>query len=310
MSMTQKNNFLFQANKTQSPALFLDAGLTDYVYKNQKAVMATKHEKEEMIAPAFMDLLGLRIVKANIDTDQLGTFSGEVDRQDSPLVCARKKCELAIKEYKVPLAISSEGSFGPHPFIPFITCDYEILYFIDKLRGFEIHESLISENTNYKKEAFSDYQQLKRFCEETIFPSHALIVKPNYSIDKSMTIKGIKTFDLLEESFKKCCKLSHDGKALVQTDMRANMNPTRMGVIRELADTLAHRLARTCPSCSNPGWGLVDTRKGLQCELCAHETDVVKSEIFGCPKCLFRQINPRRDGLVLAEARYCNLCNP
>jgi hypothetical protein len=45
---------------------------------------------------------------------------------------------------------------------------------------------------------------------------------------------------VLEDSFLKFCRLSEDGNALVETDMRAHMNPTRMEVIKELADSFAN----------------------------------------------------------------------
>lgn len=279
-------------------------------YKDKTCVIATMHEKEKVIAPAFLELLGLTMIKANINTDQLGTFTGEVGRKGTPLTCVRQKCELAMKESKASIGIASEGSFGPHPFIPFLSCDHEILYFMDQERGFELHQSLLSTKTNHYAKAFSDVQQLKTFCDQALFPSHGLIVRPNKSDKEIFIIKGIQTYGELEEAFIKCCRLSDDGNALVETDMRAHMNPTRMEVIKELADSFAKRLAAPCPLCYNPGWGLVDTQKGLECKLCGSETEMVKSEVFGCPKCLYKENRPRQDGLNIAEPKYCGWCNP
>lgn len=59
------------------------------------------------------------MIKTKIDTDQLGAFTGEVERKSTPLTCIRQKCELAMKESKVTIGVASEGSFGPPPFIPF-----------------------------------------------------------------------------------------------------------------------------------------------------------------------------------------------
>lgn len=279
-------------------------------YNNKTCVIGTMHGKEKVIAPAFLDLLGLKMIKAKIDTDQLGTFSGEVERKDNPLTCVRQKCELAIKESKVSIGIASEGSFGSHPFIPFLSCDHEILYFIDQERGFALHQSLLSTKTNYGREVLSDAKALKTFCERALFPSHGLIVRPNKSNNKNFIIKGIQNYDMLEDAFLKCCRASSDGHALVETDMRAHMNPTRMEVIKELADSFAKRLATSCPSCSNPGFGLVDTQKGLECEMCGSETEMVKSEVFGCPKCPHKEHRPRQDGLTVSDPQYCGWCNP
>lgn len=281
-----------------------------YPYIGKKCVIATMHDKERAIAPAFLDLLGLQIFKIGIDTDQLGTFTGEIERRGTPLSCVREKCELAMKESKSLIGIASEGSFGPHPVTPFLGCDHEILYFMDQERGFTLHQSLFSTKTNQCAEAFSDLLQLKTFCARVQFPSHGLIVRPNRSNRKEFIVKGIQTFDMLEDAFFKSCRLSEDGNALVETDMRAHMNPTRMEVIKELADSFAKRLATPCPLCHNPGWGVVNVQKGLECELCGSETEMIKSEIFGCPKCLYQENRLREDGLTLANPRYCGWCNP
>lgn len=279
-------------------------------YHNKIGLIATMHSKEKAISSPFFDFLGLKIVQAKIDTDQLGTFTGEVERKGNALMCVREKCELAMKESKFNIAIASEGSFGPHPFIPFMASDYEILYFIDREKGFHLYQTLLSINTNYSSEVISDHQRLKKFCDQVLFPSHGLIVKPNESSIKSVVFKGIQRFDMLEEAFFKCCSLSADGKALVETDMRAHMNPTRMGVIKELAYSFAKRLASPCPLCYTPGWGIVDTQNGLECGFCRSETDMVKSEVFGCPKCSHKEHRPRLDGLTQAEQQYCGFCNP
>lgn len=59
---------------------------------------------------------------------------------------------------------------------------------------------------------------------------------------------------MLGEAFYKCYSLSADGKASVETDVRAHINPTRMRVINDLADSFAKWLATPCPLCYNRGW--------------------------------------------------------
>lgn len=56
-----------------------------HAYSAKTCVIGTMHEKEKAIAPAFLDFLGLEIINAKIDTDQFGTFSGEVERKGTPL---------------------------------------------------------------------------------------------------------------------------------------------------------------------------------------------------------------------------------
>lgn len=280
------------------------------MYDDKIVALGTMHEKEKVISPLFFDVLGLKVVHAKIDTDQLGTFTGEVEREGSSLHCVRKKCELAMKQCNSVLGVASEGSFGPHPVIPFAACDHEILYFIDQERGFELHQSLFSTRTNYRQQAISDYEVLKVFCEQTLFPSHAIIVRPNKTCQKNVIFKGVQRLELLKEAFLRCCALSDDGIALVETDMRAHMNPTRMEVIKELANSFVKRLATPCPQCVNPGWGLVNTQKGLACQECGVATDMIKFEVFGCPKCSYKELRSRQDGIAFADARYCGICNP
>jgi len=54
-------------------------------YKNQRAVLTTKHDKLALIAPAMLETIGLEVSEVKLDTDQLGTFSGEIPRIGSPL---------------------------------------------------------------------------------------------------------------------------------------------------------------------------------------------------------------------------------
>lgn len=280
------------------------------LYQNQLIVIATMHQKEQVIGPVFSELLGLKSVTANIDTDQLGTFTAEVERKTSALTCARHKCELAIAATNIPIAAANEGSFGPHPFIPCIASDHEILYFIDQERNLALHHTLVTTNTNYDRKVISNLSILNNFAKQVLFPSHALIVRPNKSTQVSKIYKGIQNRDALERIFLECCCLSDDGQSLVETDMRAHMNPTRMSVIKQLAYAFAKRLATPCPFCDHPGWSVVEKKSGLECATCGSETDMIRSYIFGCSKCHNQKETPREDGMLRASAQYCSHCNP
>jgi hypothetical protein len=206
--------------------------------------------------------------------------------------------------------LASEGSFGPHPTIPFFPCDYEILYFIDNIRGFHLQESLLSEKTNYRTTSLASIDDLDRFAEKSQFPSHGLIVRPNVWRNPSVIFKGIQSRVALHEAFHQCRDQSEDGKIWVETDMRAHVNPSRMAVIAELALKLSRRLATGCPSCNTPGWGIVRFEKGLQCEYCNLPTELVSEEIYGCVSCSFVERLERSDGVKSASQRYCAWCNP
>ena len=279
-------------------------------YENCRIVLTTKHHKDVAIHAAFEEILSAEVVTCEVDTDQLGTFSGEVDREGTASECVRRKCDLGLERLGDRYGLASEGSFGPHPTIPFFPCDYEILYFIDNIRGFHLQESLLSEKTNYRTTSLASIDDLDRFAEKSQFPSHGLIVRSNVWRDRSVIYKGIQSEVELHEAFRQCLNQSEDGKIWVETDMRAHVNPSRMAVIAELAVKLSRRLATECPSCNTPGWGIVRFEKGLQCEYCNLPTELVSKEIYGCVSCSFSERLERSDGMKSASQRYCAWCNP
>ena len=289
-----------------------DELVNESCYNGSCIILTTKHAKSIAIAPPFLEKLGASIIEYVVDTDKLGTFSGEIEREGNALECARKKCEWSLDKlgHKVELAIASEGSFGPHPFIPFLPCDHEILYFIDRKRGFHLHLSYISEKTNYRTETVLSLEALYKFANQVSFPSHAIIMLPNNREEKSPIFKGLDTWQALEDAFKECIKYSKEGSVWLETDMRAQFNPSRMNVIGELATQLSDRLKTHCPSCQNPGWGQIRYEKGLICGCCGSETELVKSEIFACVKCDYQENRERADGKKEADPGSCQYCNP
>ena len=65
-------------------------------YAGSCIILTTKHAKSIAITPPFWAKLGASVIEYIADTDALGTFSGEVERQGSFLECARSKCEWAL----------------------------------------------------------------------------------------------------------------------------------------------------------------------------------------------------------------------
>lgn len=280
------------------------------VYSGRKIVLTSKHHKSRAIAPAMQQRLGAQVVECGLDTDQLGTFSGEVERPGKALTVVKRKCEWGMRETSLPLGMASEGSFGPHPMMPFLAMGQELLFFIDQINNFETFQSLSSENTNYKTETLASIEGLEKFAQQVRFPSHAIILRSTNNSSSTPLFKGIVDKDTLQQAFIECQGQSEDGKVWAETDMRAHLNPTRMSVIAELAGKLADRLAFPCPACELPGWGVVDSVKGLPCTWCGSATELVKTLTFGCVRCDHRREEPRPDGLTEAEPGRCPQCNP
>jgi len=97
----------------------------NHPYCGAKAVIATKHNKGILVAPAFSKHLDLTVEEVMVDTDELGTFSGEIERVGSVREVVIKKAELGMAESGSPIGIASEGSIGADPLLPFINSDIE-----------------------------------------------------------------------------------------------------------------------------------------------------------------------------------------
>lgn len=280
-------------------------------YVGRSAVLATMHRKEQAIAPALIAILGLLVVPApGLDTDRLGTFAGEIPREGTMLEVAVRKARLGMSATGLPLGIASEGTFGPHPAIPFMPAGMELLVFVDDEREIVVHESLIAETTNFDHLAVLPGETLGSFLERIGFPAHGLIVRSNEAALTVALAKGIVDRESLDRAIAEAASASADGRARLETDMRAHFNPTRMRSLATLAQRLAQRLATLCPACGTPGFGRTGTRTGLTCDDCGTPTEMVAAQIFGCPKCDHREERPRPDGLQTAPARYCPQCNP
>lgn len=276
-----------------------------------ECVLATRHGKESAIARPMRAALALKvIVPENLDTDALGTFTGEVPRVGEPHEVARAKASLGIAASGIPRAIASEGSFGPHPTTPFLAASTELLLFLDQDRGIEVTEQLTTTETNFRHTVVRPGEPLEKFLRRARFPRHAIIVRPNAGDQNIGIAKGLQDIQQVAAAVARCAELSNDGAARIETDMRAHLNPTRMGVIRRVAFRLARRLATRCPACDLPGFGMSGTESGLPCENCGAPTDAVLHELWGCSTCAHREKRPRRDGRTSAYAGHCGFCNP
>lgn len=282
-------------------------------YHGRRAVLATMHGKEQAVAPPFAKRLGLSVSPADgLDTDSLGTFSGETPRLGTIPEIAIAKARLGIAASGLPLAVASEGSYGPHPVVPFLAAGIEVMVLVDDENGLVVQEHLIDETPVYDHLVVGDGVDLSDYLRRVRFPDHALIVRPNQAAagTPAPLYKGIRDIAALSDAVGACRAAALDDSAFVQTDMRAHMNPTRMRAIGRLAERLAERLASPCPGCVMPGFGVVEVRKGLPCEACGGPSILVDHELLGCPKCSYTERRPRADGRRRADPGECPACNP
>lgn len=280
-------------------------------YHGRRASLATKHGKAVACGRPFRHALGVELIVPNdLDTDALGTFSGEIPRQGAPEAVCLHKARLGMAATGLRLGFASEGSFGPHPFVPFIPADYEILTFVDDDRGLVIIERVLSVATNFGHREARSVDELSDWLAAVGFPLHGLIVRPKSAGLGTSIDKGVTSIERLTSAIDRAAAASDEGLASVETDMRAHLNPTRMTVIRKLAFRLARRLATPCPGCAAPGFGRTGEVSGLPCEWCESATEMIRLESWNCAACSYHEERLRRDGLRRAPAQHCPHCNP
>jgi hypothetical protein len=278
------------------------------MFRGRTLLIVTKHEKEKVIAPILVKELGVNcVVTKNFDTDILGTFTGEFERIDDPIITARKKCLLAMELNNCDLAVANEGSFGPHPTVFFVPADDELTLLIDKRNNLEIVARELSTETNFNGTEIKTEAELMEFAKNAKFPSHGLIIRKTNNELKEI-VKGITNKKHLKSTFN--FFISNYGMCFIETDMRAMYNPTRLKVIEKSTKKLADRINKLCPACKTPGFGITEAIQGLPCQVCNFPTKSILSYSYSCQKCSFIQNEKYPDGKNTEDPMWCDLCNP
>jgi hypothetical protein len=281
------------------------------LFSSQVAVLATMHQKEKVIAPILAEVGINVIVPPNFNSDIFGTFSRDVERPRDQVTTARLKAEKALEVTGEKMAIASEGSFIPHPGIPYIPCNREIVIFLDKGKDLEIIGEEFSTETNYSHVFVQTVEQAYQFAQKVGFPEHGLIVMFDEVPESSTEIfKGIITQEQLIQAVNFVLNHSPQGKAYIETDMRAMYNPTRMKNIAKATRDLVKKINSCCPECSTPGFAITQVVKGLPCAICYAPTSLIQTVIYQCKKCGFSQEKLFPQGIEFADPSQCMYCNP
>ncbi|BAZ16040.1 hypothetical protein NIES4071_79130 [Calothrix sp. NIES-4071] len=280
------------------------------LFTNRVAVLATMHQKQQVMAP-ILEELGLKvIVPANFNTDIFGTFTREVKRPGTQIEAARIKAQKVLEITGETIAVASEGSFAPHPSLPYISSNREIVIFIDKENDLEIIGEEFSIDTNHSYQIINSVDEAYEFASKVGFPEHGLIVMFDEPKNSSEVFKGITTLDQLTEAVNFVLSHSTTGKAHIETDMRAMYNPTRMKNIEKATRNLISKINSCCQRCSAPGFEITQRIQGLPCELCYAPTLLIKSVIYQCKKCEYKEEKLYPDGAEFADPGQCMYCNP
>lgn len=277
-------------------------------FQNRKLLIATKHGKEQVIAPILEKNLGvICFTDNNIDTDVLGTFSGEVERKKSPYKTALEKCKMAMQITGCDLVLASEGSFGAHPVAFFSQANEELVVLLDQKNNQDFFGKTLTTDTNFSGALISSKEEARIFANQIGFPEHALIIKDQEQEFKKL-VKGICSPKALEKALDSMLK--KEGTVWIETDMRAMYNPTRMRVIAQATDNLIDRMKSVCPVCNHPGFWVVETLQGLPCSSCGLPTKSTKSHKYTCRNCQYTENRDFPHGKKNESPMFCNFCNP
>lgn len=278
------------------------------MFEGRKLIVATKHQKEKIIAPLFEKQLGVKcLVAEELDTDLFGTFTGEIERLQDPVETAKQKCLKALEMYGGDLAISNEGSFGPHPSMFFAHADSEIILLLDQKNGLEIIEKEISTQTNFNGSEVETILDLMDFANSVNFPLHALILRKSKDSNEDI-FKGITTENDLKEIFNNLNQKY--GKVYAETDMRAMHNPTRRLVIEKVTQKLLNKIKSLCPNCQTPGYSVTKALPRLECENCGAATSSTLIHVLSCLKCYFSEEKKYPNNKQFEDPMFCQFCNP
>lgn len=276
--------------------------------KGRTLFIATKHQKEQVIAPIFEKEYGVICCTSEVfDTDLLGTFSGEIERKEDALTTLRNKCIGTSIATNCDLVLASEGSFGPHPSIFFANADVELVMLKDFKNDLEIVAREISMETNFNGKTITSENELLAFAKQVQFPSHGIILRPAEKV-YSKIYKGIASESLLLKHFHEL--KSEFVSVYAETDMRALFNPTRMKVIEKATQNLIEKINHLCPNCNTPGFDIVTVQAGLPCENCSLPTRSTLNHVYQCKKCIHTENKFYPRGIQFEDPMYCDNCNP
>jgi hypothetical protein len=277
------------------------------MFQNRTIGIVTKHEKELLISDLLVKELNCKVeLIAGIDTDQLGTFTGEIERKELPLETIQKKCILGHQK-GYDLVLASEGSFGVHPSIPFMIANEELILLSDKKHTAIFLGKSLSSETNYLYEKINSIEELKEKVLKIGFPSHGVILEFKTS-EKSIFLKEITNIDDLIQGFKN--EFKDDVSCFIHSDMRAHRNPTRRKTILSATNNLIEQLKSLCPNCNFPGFSTKTHEFGLPCSNCLKPTKSIRKTFTHCKKCTHFITEDYPKNKFFEDPQFCDYCNP
>jgi hypothetical protein len=275
-------------------------------YRGKIVSLATLHQKGALAQKPFNEILGMVVNEVIVDTDQFGTFSGDVERTLTPREVLMAKTQLGLAHSQSQYALASEGTIGADPLISFLNSDIEHVGFLDSVNNLFISHSYRSFEIQAHKHEYRSGEDLETFLKKADFPHHQLIIKA-FDNGVQPLAKGISRLEELQRVLH-AAEAQGLTKITIESDLRAHTSPSRAANIKQAFTELAMRINTPCPECDTPGWGITSSLGGLTCLDCGEETEAIKAYLYSCIACAFtKQGDPVAEGV---DPSRCNWCNP
>lgn len=295
-------------------------GDLDSPYAGARAALATRHGKLSIVALPLWRGVRLTTVSVDVDTDQLGTFSGEIPRPAGPVETAVRKARLGMAATGLPVGLASEGSVSDPWGLGVGVVDRELVVLVDDEHGLIVVGRAAATDVVAVAATVAPGDPLDRLISRADAPPHHLVVRPAGTPPPTASdrpdpawvdaiTKAVADEPTLREAVIRAAAVSPQGRAHVETDLRAHLCPSRRPVIAAAAADLATRLATLCPWCASPGWGVSEVASGRACSWCDGPTDEPGAYRWACPACDATDVCPIEPCQPGNPAR-CSRCNP
>jgi hypothetical protein len=276
-------------------------------YRGERFALLTQHGKERVMAPLFADALDARLALAGgFDTDTLGTFTRDIERRGHQLDAARTKAQKGMELLGLPLGVASEGAFGSD-LLGLGQINVELVVLVDSVRRLEIVGRAQGPG-HHAHGSVSSREALEAFARRAGFPTHGLVVRPDHEADLRLR-KGLGDWESLWAAFDQALAQSQTSTVFVESDLRADRNPTRMKMIGRATEDLLERIRSECPRCGLPGFWVVERLAGLRCRDCHSPTRETRAERWGCVAAEHTELRDISVGRW-ADPSRCDTCNP
>lgn len=275
-------------------------------FRGETVLFATMHGKEEILTSQLNEV-GLTCLGTKINTDEFGTFTGEVERHGSVRETLRKKISAVSSNQTGRFVLASEGSFGPHPILGFVPTDLESLLLWDRKYDVEIYAEFLCLQPVNGEKLLGPSDDFRNALLQLGFPEHGVIVHPEGKLVP--VFKGLHSELKVAQAMLDSFMVSKTAKVVIANDLRACHNPTRRNAISRAGLVLLDKLNSFCPGCAYPGFAIARGMPGLPCAACEEPSAASKELIWECAKCSHSERRARPDGKRTIDMSECEFCN-